>query len=142
MQGVHVFESQAKTAIDLESFVAKDHFLRQIDRVLDLKFVRELTAARYADGQGRPSIDPEVFFRMQLVAYFYGITTDRRLCEEVRYNLAYRWFCRLSLEDDVPDHSSLTRIRDRLRRAYLRVGIPPDRRAIASSRDWSRSTVG
>ncbi len=114
MQGVHVFESQAKTAIDLESFVAEDHFLRQIDRVLDLKFVRELTAARYADGQGRPSIDPEVFFRMQLVAYFYGITTDRRLCEEVRYNLAYRWFCRLSLEDDVPDHSSLTRIRDRL----------------------------
>ena len=113
MQGVHVFESQAKTAIDLESFVAEDHFLRQIDRVLDLKFVRELTAARYADGQGRPSIDPEVFFRMQLVAYFYGITTDRRLCEEVRYNLAYRWFCRLSLEDDVPDHSSLTRIRDR-----------------------------
>jgi transposase len=113
MQGVHVFESQAKTAIDLESFVAEDHFLRQIDRVLDLKFVRELTAARYADGQGRPSIDPEVFFRMQLVAYFYGITTDRRLCEEVRYNLAYRWFCRLSLEDEVPDHSSLTRIRDR-----------------------------
>ena len=52
MQGVHVFESQAKTAIDLESFVAEDHFLRQIDRVLDLKFVRELTAARYADGQG------------------------------------------------------------------------------------------
>ena len=51
---------------------------------------------------------------MQLVAYFYGIAKDRRLCEEVRYNLAYRWFCRLSLEDDVPDHSSLTRIRDRL----------------------------
>ena len=51
---------------------------------------------------------------MQLVAYFYGIAKDRRLCEEVRYNLAYRWFCRLSLDDDVPDHSSLTRIRDRL----------------------------
>jgi transposase len=51
---------------------------------------------------------------MQLVAYFCGITTDRRLCEEVQYNLAYRWFCHLSLEDDVPDHSSLTRIRDRL----------------------------
>jgi len=51
---------------------------------------------------------------MQLVAYFYGIAKDRRLCEEVRYNLAYRWFCRLSLVDDVPDHSSLTRIRDRL----------------------------
>jgi transposase len=62
---------------------------------------------------GRYSIDPEVFFRMLLVAYLYNITSDRRLCEEVRYNLAYRWFCRLSLEDDIPDHSSLSRIRDR-----------------------------
>ena len=114
MQGVHAFDPKAKASIDLESFVAEDHFLRRIDRVLDLSFVRELTAARYADGQGRPSIDPEVYFRMQLVAYFNGITKDRRLCEEVRYNLAYRWFCRLSLADDVPDHSSLTRIRDRL----------------------------
>jgi IS5 family transposase len=51
---------------------------------------------------------------MQLVGYFNGIAKDRRLCEEVRYNLAYRWFCRLLLDDDVPDHSSLTRIRDRL----------------------------
>ena len=114
MQGVHAFDPKAKASIDLESFVAEDHFLRRIDRVLDLSFIRELTAARYADGQGRPSIDPEVYFRMQLVAYFNGITKDRRLCEEVHDNLAYRWFCRLSLVDDVPDHSSLTRIRDRL----------------------------
>ena len=114
MQGVHAFDPKVKASIDLESFVAADHFLRRIDRVLDLSFIRELTAARYADGQGRPSIDPEVYFRMQLVAYFYGITKDRRLCEEVHDNLAYRWFCRLSLEDDIPDHSSLTRIRDRL----------------------------
>ncbi len=97
MQGVHAFDPKAKASIDLESFVAADHFLRRIDRVLDLSFVRELTAACYADGQGRPSIDPEVFFRMQLVAYFHGIAKDRRLCEEVHYNLAYRWFCRLSL---------------------------------------------
>ena len=114
MQGVHAFDPKAKVSIDLESFVAEDHFLRRIDRVLDLSFIRELTAARYADGQGRPSIDPEVYFRMQLLAYFNGITKDRRLCEEVHDNLAYRWFCRLSLVDDVPDHSSLTRIRDRL----------------------------
>ena len=84
-----------------QSFVAQDHFLRRIDSILNLSFLRELTAVRYADGQGRPSIDPEVFFRMQLVAYFYGMSTDRRLCEEVQYNLAYRWFCHLSLEDDV-----------------------------------------
>src|SRR6476620_595632 len=114
MQGVHAFEPKTKANIDLESFVAEDHFLRRINRVLDLSFIRELTAARYSDGQGRPSIDPEVYFRMQLVAYFYGITKDRRLCEEVRYNLDYSWFCRLSLDDDVPDHSSLTRMRDRL----------------------------
>jgi transposase len=114
MQGVHAFDPKAKVSIDLESFVAEDHFLRRIDRVLDLSFIRELTASRYADGRGRPSIDPEVYFRMQLLAYFNGITKDRRLCEEVHDNLAYRWFCRLSLEDDVPDHSSLTRIRDRL----------------------------
>ena len=92
---------------------AEDHFLRRVDHVLEMSFVRDVTAACYAAGMGRPSIDPEVFFRMLLVAYLYGIKSDRRLCEEVRYNLAYRWFCRLSLEDEIPDHSSLSRIRDR-----------------------------
>src|SRR6478736_8016377 len=116
MQGVHAFDPKAKVSIDLDSFVAEDHFLRQIDRILDLSFVRELTAACYTDGKGRPSIEPEVFFRMQLVAYFNGITKDRRLCEEDRYHLAYRWFCRLSLEGDIPEHSSLTRIRRERRR--------------------------
>lgn len=64
MQGVHAFDPKVKATIDLESFVLEDHFLRRIDRVLDLSFVRERTAARCADGQGRPSIDPEVYFRM------------------------------------------------------------------------------
>ena len=113
MQGVHVFQSQTRTEIDLESFVEDNHLLRRVDRILDTSFVRELTASCYASGLGRPSIDPEVFFRMLLVAYLYGITSDRRLCEEIHYNLAYRWFCRLSLVDAVPDHSSLSRIRDR-----------------------------
>ncbi len=114
MQGLHSFEPNAKASIDLESFVAKDHFLRRIDSILDLTFVRDLTAARYAGGQGRPSIDPEVFFRMQLVAYFCNISSERQLCVDVHHDLAYRWFCHLSLEDEVPDHSSLTKIRDRL----------------------------
>ncbi len=112
MQGVHAFDPKAKTAIDLESAVAKDHLLRRVDRVLQLSFVRELTASCYCQ-LGRPSIDPEIYFRMLLVAYLYGISSDRRLCEDVRHHLAYRWFCRLSLTDDVPDHSSLSRIRDR-----------------------------
>ena len=114
MQGVHAFEPQAKATIDLESFVAEDHLLRRIDRVLDLSFVHELTAERYATGKGRPSIDPEVFFRMQLLAYLHGIMSERQLCQDIHDNLAYRWFCRIAIQDDVPDHSSLTRIRDRL----------------------------
>ena len=114
MQGVHAFKPNAKATIDLESFVAEDHPLRRMDRVLDLSFVRELTAERYARGQGRPSIDPEVYFRMQLLAYFHGITSERQLCQDIHDNLAYRWFCRLAIQDDVPVHSSLTRIRDRM----------------------------
>ena len=77
MQGMHIFQPQARTAIDLESFIAEDHFLRKVHGVLQLSFVRELTAACYAASHGRPSIDPEVYFRMLLVAYLYGITSDR-----------------------------------------------------------------
>jgi transposase len=110
---LHVFEPKTRTVIDLESFIPEDHLLRQIDRIVEPAFIRKLTTSCYAEGRGRPSIDPVVYFRMQLVAYLYGIDSDRRLCEEVHFNLAYRWFCRLSLEDEVPDHSSFSRIRDR-----------------------------
>lgn len=113
MQGLHVFEPMTRTVIDLESFIPQDHLLRQVDRIVDPAFIRRLTASCYADGKGRPSIDPVVYFRMVLVSYLYGIAKDRRLCEEVHFNLAYRWFCRLSLEDEVPNHSSFSRIRDR-----------------------------
>ncbi|MGZ3775700.1 MAG: transposase [Pseudobdellovibrionaceae bacterium] len=92
----------------------KSHFLRRIDNVLDLSFLRELTAPLYANGKGRPSIDPEIFVRMILLEYLCNINSDRQLCEEIGYNLTYRWFCKLSLTDKVPDHSSTTRIRDRL----------------------------
>ena len=118
MQGVHAFDPKVKTTIDLESWVASDHFLRKVDRLLELAFLRELTAACYSK-LGRPSIDPEVFFRMLFVAYHYGISSDRQLCEEVRDNLAYRWFCRLSMKDPVPDHSSLSRTRDRFGEAIF-----------------------
>ena len=114
MQGKQFFDSREKVEIDLESFVPQDHPLRRVNRVLDLSFLRELTTHCYADGLGRPSIDPEVFFRMLLVAFLNNITKDRRLCEETHCNLAYRWFCRLPLKKVVPDHSSMTRTRDRL----------------------------
>jgi transposase len=87
--------------------------LRKIDSHIDLNFVRELTEPFYCQNNGRPSIDPEIFFRTILIGYLYGIDSDRQLCDEIQYNLAYRWFCKLRLEDKVIDHSSLTRIRDR-----------------------------
>jgi len=100
--------------VDVERLIPKSHLLRRIDRVLDLGFLHELTAPLYSKDQGRPSIDPVIFIRMALLQALYSIDADRQLCEEVGYNLAYRWFCRLSLSDDVPDHSSMTRVRDRL----------------------------
>jgi len=114
MQGQHQFQPELFSQIDYEILIPKNHLLRKIDRVLDLDFLTALTSPLYSDSAGRPSIDPIVFVRMTLLSYLYGIDSDRRLTEEVGFNLAYRWFCRLSLKDSVPDHSSFTRIRDRL----------------------------
>src|ERR1700722_2099144 len=94
----------------LERHVPVDHLLRQIDVVLDLSTIRRALAPYYAAG-GRPSIDPELMFRMLLVGYAFTIRSERRLCEEVHLNLAYRWFCRLGLDGDVPDHSTLSKNR-------------------------------
>ena len=114
MQGLHVFDPQAggRSSTWSRSSTTITFCGRSIV-ILESAFVRELTSACYASGRGRPSIDPEVYFRMLLVAFLYDIRSDRQLCEDVYYNLAYRWFCRLSLQDRVPDHSSLSRIRDR-----------------------------
>lgn len=114
MQGRQEYQPKLFTTFNIEALIPKGHLLRKIDGVLELSFVRELTKDFYCPNNGRPSIDPELFLRMMLIGYLYGIESDRRLCEEVGFNLAYRWFCRLELENRVPDHSSLTRIRDRL----------------------------
>jgi transposase len=87
-----------------------DHLLRGIDRFLDLSELRRHLAPFYSH-TGRPSIDPELLLRVLLVGYCLGIRSERRLCEEVLLNLAYRWFCRLGLEDTVPDHSSFSKNR-------------------------------
>lgn len=114
MQGKQVFQRKLFYQVQWEQMVPKNHLLRRIDEVLDLNFIRELTAPFYCEKNGRPSVDPEVFFRMQLISYLYAIPSDRRLCEEIQVNLAYRWFLKMSLEESVPDHSSLGKIRDRL----------------------------
>lgn len=94
----------------LERHVPADHMLRAIDRFVDLEGVRAHVAPFYSQ-IGRPSIDPELLIRMLLVGYCFGIRSERRLCEEVHLNLAYRWFCRLDLADRVPDHSTFSKNR-------------------------------
>src|SRR6266542_4241500 len=97
-------------SFNLDDHVPSDHLLRGIDRFLDLSELRRHLAPFYSD-TGRPSIDPELMVRMLIVGYSFGIRSERRLCEEVHLNLAYRWFCRLGLEDAVPDHSTFPKNR-------------------------------
>ena len=94
----------------LERHVPTDHLLRSIDRFVDLSGIRDQLRPFYSE-TGRPSIDPELMIRMLIIGYCMGIRSERRLCDEVHLNLAYRWFCRLGLEGDVPDHSTFSKNR-------------------------------
>lgn len=94
----------------LERHVPAGHLLRAIDRVVDLSGLRAHLSPFYSE-IGRPSIDPELMIRMLIIGYCFGIRSERRLCEEVHLNLAYRWFCRLGLEGGVPDHSTFSKNR-------------------------------
>jgi transposase len=105
-------QDQAKLFYEfcLEDPVPGEHLLRKIDRFVDLSGLRQKLAPFYST-KGRPSIDPELMIRMLVVGYCFGIRSERRLCEEVDLNLAYRWFCRLGLEGRVPDHSTFSKTR-------------------------------
>ena len=94
----------------LEEHVPQDHLLRSIDRFVDLSSIRVHLTDFYSN-TGRPSVDPELLIRMLLVGYCFCIRSERRLCEEVHLNLAYRWFCRLDLTDRIPDHSTFSKNR-------------------------------
>src|ERR1700733_5163272 len=94
----------------LERHVPDNHLLRKIDRFVDLSEVRTHLEPYYSE-TGRPSIDPELMMRMLIVGYCFGIRSERRLCDEVHLNLAYRWFCRLGLDGTVPDHSTFSKNR-------------------------------
>jgi transposase len=91
----------------LDRHVPTDHWVRAIDR-FDLSDIRTHLRPFYSE-MGWPSIDPELMIRMLFVGYCFGIRSERRLCEEVHLNLAYRWFCRLGLEGAVLDHSTFSR---------------------------------
>lgn len=110
MMGRQVEQAALFYEFRLEERVPDGHLLRRVDAILDLGFVREHMAAHYSV-IGRPSVCPELMVRMLLVGYLHGIRSERRLCEEVDLNLAYRWFCRLGLDGRVPDHSTFTKNR-------------------------------
>ena len=97
----------------LRDLVPDDHVLARVDRVLDLGWLREEVADLYAAGVGRPGIDPEAAVRLMLAGFLLGIVHDRRLMREAQVNLAIRWFAGYGLHERLPDHSSLTRIRQR-----------------------------
>src|SRR5262252_752835 len=94
----------------LERHVPEKHLLRAIDRFVELDGLRRELEPFYS-AIGRPSIDPELMIRMLIVVYCFGIRSERRLCEEVHLNLAYRWFCRLGLDGALPDHSTFSKNR-------------------------------
>ena len=112
MQGKQTLsESLFMYNLSIESFVPEKYILRKINEIVDLSFIRNLTKNKYCSNNGRPSIDPELFFRLMIIKYTYGLESERRLCEDAHSHMGYRWFCQLSMQDDVPHHSSLSKIR-------------------------------
>src|SRR6266700_3977073 len=98
--------------VSLEDLVPKDHFYRQLDEKLNLLFVYEFVQENYAK-VGRPSIDPIVFFKLQLVMFFEGVRSERQLMRQAADSLSIRWYLGYNLGESLPDHSALTRIRTR-----------------------------
>src|SRR5271167_3096288 len=120
-------QGQLFYSFDLDEVVPPDHLVRQIDAVLDLSWVHKELAPYYSH-TGRPSIDPVQMIRMLIVGYVFAIRSERQLCSEVQVNLAYRWLCKLGIEDGIPDHSVFSRARherfrqsDALRRVFENV---------------------
>jgi transposase len=105
--------------VTLEDLVPTDHVYRHLERTLDLSFVRDLVREAYAD-IGRPSIDPVVFFKLQLILFFEGLRSERQLMQVVADRLSLRWYLGYDLTEPLPDHSSLTRIRERYGLAVFR----------------------
>jgi transposase len=120
-------QGQLFYSFNLEAVIPDDHLVRAIAGVLDLSWARAELAPHYSH-TGRPSIDPVLMIRMLIVGYVFAIRSERALCREVQLNLAYRWFCGLGIEDNIPDHSAFSRARnvrfregDIFRRVFERV---------------------
>ena len=154
-------QSQLFYEFHLGDAVPDDHLVRKIDAALDLSWLRG-DLAPYYSSIGRPSIDPELMIRMLVVGYVFAIRSERLICREVQVNLAYRWFCRLGIEDAIPDHSAFSRARNErfregevFRRVFERVvetcisaglvggeGFAVDASLIAADANKQRSIAG
>ena len=119
MMGTKARDFAPLPPVSLDDLVPPDHFYRHLERVLDLTFVRELVRDAYAE-TGRPSIDPVVFFKLQLILFFEGLRSERQLIQVVADRLSLRWYLGYDLMESLPDHSSLTRIRERYGLAIFR----------------------
>src|SRR5687768_2920973 len=106
------FEAKWYYNLSLERLVPEDHLLRQIANAIDFSFIRPLCRPFYSH-TGRPSVDPIVLFKMLLIGYLYGITSERRLARELSLNLGYRWFLGYDFDQPTPDHSVLSKARAR-----------------------------
>jgi transposase len=112
MQGCKQFEPRLFYQISLEDLVPKDHLVRRLAEVLDFSWVRSVTACLYSH-TGRPSIDPVVMAKLLLLGYLYNMDSERQLMREVQVNLAYRWYLGYDLDEQIPDHSILSKARRR-----------------------------
>src|SRR3954447_2969725 len=119
MMGTKARDFAPLPPVSLDALVPRDHFYRHLEAILDLGFVRDLVRDTYAES-GRPSIDPVVFFKLQLILFFEGLRSERQLMPVVAAQLSLRWYLSYDLIEPLPDHSSLTRIRERYGLAVFR----------------------
>jgi transposase len=113
-------QSKMETVI-LENLVPEDHLLRKIYKYIDFSFINKMCKPYYCENNGRPAIEPVILFKMLFIGYLYGIRSERRLVEEVKVNMAYRWFLGYGLEDKIPDASVIWQNR---RRRFKKTDIP------------------
>ena len=112
MMGIKSTQEKMFYNFRLSERIPEDHFLRKVNKVIDISFVHALVADKYSH-TGQPSIDPEVLFKMMLIGYFYGITSERRLAEDISMNMGYMWFIGYDLDEPTPNHSVLSKARSR-----------------------------
>ncbi|KTD33017.1 transposase [Legionella nautarum] len=119
MQGTLYPKENNVNYFSLEALIPEEHFLKKVNKVVDLTFITRITEGLYCPNNGRRSIAPELYFRMILLSYLYSIKFTRKLIDEIRYNIVYRWFCGLTIHDKIPHHASLSRIKQRFKKAVF-----------------------